>query len=282
MRPVKAKQYRTIGVVLIAAAIIGWIFSLSGIVIVWVERPRVTAIIEGQVLFFKGALEVTTRGLTITENSLGAIVSSLDVLENIVQSTADTVDLTGPILDSLVKIAEENLPNTVGSVQDSLSTAQQGAGVIDSALKTITSIPLLRNLIGGSSYNPPTPLGDALDAVSGKLDDLTASLNGMADGIQNTRANIQEIQTGIESMASNIGEINTSLQEAQSVINEYQQTIQGLLDFLQKWEGRIPLLLTIVAVILTIFFIWIGATQLGFFMQGLDYIQGTESSTRPD
>jgi hypothetical protein len=294
----RTKTYRMslrfIGIVLIAAAIFGWLISLSGVVGVWVLRPKVTAFLEGQVLLMKGTLEVTTRGLDITQKSLGAIVGSLDVLQSTVKSTADTVSLTGPILDTLVKVTEENLPNTVSSVQDSLVSAQQGAGVIDNALKAITSIPLLNSLLGGVSYNPPTPLGDALDSAAGRLDDLTSSLNDMADGIKDTQANIEDVQGGIQNMAVRIGEINTNLQEAQSVIAEYQTMMQGLLDLLKRWEGRIPQLITWLAMILTVLLLWIAVTQLGLFMQGLGYVslrftlrsqptlQGTESETRPD
>ena len=276
------KTYRIIGVTLIGAAILGWLFSLSGVVAIWVMRPKVTALLEGQVVFMKGALEVTSSGLDITQKSLVAIVGSLDVLQGTVKSTGEAVELTGPILDSLVKVTEENLPNTVGSVQDSLATARQGAQVIDNALKTITSIPLLSSFLGGSRYNPPTPLGDALDSVSGKLNDLTGSLNDMADGIKNTRMNVEEVQSGIQNMAERIGEINANLQESQAVLAEYQTAIQGLLDFLKKWEGRIPQLITLLAAILTVLLLWIAVTQLGFFMQGLGYVQGTVRLTPPD
>jgi methyl-accepting chemotaxis protein len=267
------KTRRILGIVLVSAAILGWLLSLSGLIAIWTVRPSLTNTLVSNVKAIKGTLELATTGLEVTQKSLGAIVSSLETLQATVEKTAAIVNSTTPFFDSLINITDQNLPNTVDGLKSSLATAQQGAQVIDEALRKVTTLPLIGNLLSDQGYNPTTPLDKGLSNVADGINKLDETFQGMTDSLNNTKENVQAVQDSISTMATNIKEINTNLKEADQVIQQYQDAAQSALAFLNKWEDRLPELITLLAVVFSLFFIWIAATQLGLFLQGLQYYQ---------
>jgi methyl-accepting chemotaxis protein len=267
----KPKTKRILGILLISTAILGWLISLSGLVGVWVARPKVTKAVVSQVEMLKLTLEVTTKGLAVSRDSLAAIISSLETLQGTVEKTAGIVNGTTPFIDSLAQISADNLPKTVEGLRSSLETAQQGAKVIDDALRKVTSIPLLGDWLSDKGYNPTTPLDQGLSQVSEGINTLGETFQGITDNLTNTRSSVEGVQQSIEQMAADIGQVKTNLQDAKQVLADYQDTTQSALDFLNTWGNRLPQLITLLAVVFSVLFIWIAATQLGLFLQGMEY-----------
>jgi methyl-accepting chemotaxis protein len=267
----KPNTKRIIGIFLISTAILGWLISLSGLVGVWVARPKVTKAVVSQVAMLKLTLEVTNKGLAVSQDSLTAIISSLETLQSTVQKTAGIVDGTTPFIDSLARLSADNLPKTVESLRRSLETAQQGARVIDDALRKVTNIPLLGDWLSDKGYNPTTPLDQGLGQVSEGINSLDETFQGITDNLTKTRASVEGVQQGIEQMGADIGQVKTNLQDANQVLADYQETTRSALDFLNTWGDRLPQLITLLAVLFSVLFIWIAATQFGLFLQGMDY-----------
>ncbi len=267
------KTRRIFGFILITAAILGWAFSLSGLVAVWVARPSVTNLAVNNVKVIKGALEVTTTGLEASQKSLDAIVSSMETLQGTVQKTANTVEGAAPLIGSLATLADQNLPKTVEGLKNSLATAQQGARVIDEALRKLTDLPIIGGLFNDKPYNPTTPLDKGLSEVADGINNLDETFQGMTDNLNRTRDNVQAVQEDITGIATNIGIVIANLKEAESVLSQYQSTAQAALDFLNKWEGRLPQLITLLSVVISFFLVWVALTQLGLFLQGREYLQ---------
>jgi methyl-accepting chemotaxis protein len=264
------KLSRAFGVTLVVAAVIGWLICLGALTFIWIYTPKISRVASQQVGVMKTTLGATVTGLSMTEKSLGAIVASMEGLQGTIQATANTVDATAPFLDGLIAIADKSLPDSMSGLQDSLSTAKEGAKVIDNVLGVINRVPLLSGLFG-TQYDPDTPLSEGLDKVSNGLDSLDQTFSTMSTSLKNTQSSIKDVQSGIHDMAENIGEITANLKDAQLVIGQYQKTAQSLLDFLNDWGDRLPEIITLAAVIISLFFLWIALTQLGLFLQGLEY-----------
>lgn len=264
------KTKRVIGVILIAAAIVGWLICLTSLITIWVVRPSLTETVTTQVSGIKATLEITAQGLEVTQKSIGAVITGLETLQNTVQTTADVINGTTPFLNSLIGITDQSLPDTVAGLKGGLEKAQAGAQVIDDALRKVTSLPLIGEYLSGKGYNPETPLDKGLSEAIDKVANLEDTFQGMTDSLSNTRDNVQAVQQGIDTMAANIGEIRTNLEETQQALKQYQQAALGIVAFLEKWGDRLPQIILLLAVLFSILFIWIAATQLGLFLQGLE------------
>ena len=270
------KTARTIGIILISAAIFGWMIALTGIITVWAVRPGLTETAVTQVDGLKATLKITSTGLEVTDKSLGAIITSLGALETTVETTAGTINATAPFMDSLIAVTDTNLPETVANLQTSLDTAQEGAQVIDNALGVVTRIPILSSFLGGDAYDPATPLSDGLAKVSGGLDNMANTFENMTNSLQNTRDSITAVQAGINEMAASIGEITANLEDAQQVMREYQKFAENMLGFLERWGDRLPEIIAGLAIGLTVLLLWVAATQLGLFLYGMELARRRE------
>lgn len=270
------KTRRLIAIILISAAVLGWLICLAGLVTIWAVRPGLTRTVVSQVDGTKAILEITTQGLEVTQNSLGAVVASLQVLQGTVQKTADTINSTTPFIDSLISVADENLPKTIEGLKSSLSTAEQGAKVIDDALRKVTNLPIIGNFLAEKGYDPSTPLDKGLADVSAGISRLDDTFTTMSQSLSDTKGNIQDVQAGIAEMAGNIGEIKTNLESARQVLKQYQSLAQSALDFLIEWGDRLPEIIAVLAVLFSVLLLWIAGAQLGLFLQGMGYWEGKE------
>lgn len=275
---ISPRATRVIGILLISAAIFGWLLSLISMVAIWTLRPRITQAVVQQVAGLEAGLELAIDGLRITYQSLGAMADTLQSLESGVDQAAQTLDGAAPFLQGLISVADQNLPGTLTGLRSSLEKAQAGAQRIDDALRKVTSLPLIGPLLTPDTYNPSTPLDQGLASLSQGLDRLDESFTSLGENLSATRDNLLSVQSEIEGIAMRIGEIRTNMQAAQGAIQQYESAAQSALDFLNRWGDRLPQLITTLAILLTILFLWIALTQLALFLQGMQYYRNIQPS----
>jgi methyl-accepting chemotaxis protein len=155
----------------------------------------------------------------------------------------------------------------VGAAQTSLASAQESAEIIDRILRVVARIPFV-NL----DYNPPVPLHTALAEVSSSMDDLPGSFATMENSLENASSNLEVIQADIALMSTNVREIKTSLESARDVVKEYQAVVTELQSRTQGLETRLPTLIDLSAIVLTLFLAWMSVTQIGLFYQGWELL----------
>jgi len=262
----KAIVYKIASISLISACVIGILFSLVGIGFTWYMKPRLTAQIQAGLFSLTSALEITNQGLNLAETALVKTTASLGALQSAIETTADTVDATSPAMDSLVRLTDVNLPGAVEAAQASLQTAQQGAEVIDGVLSALNMIP-------GVNYNPEVPLSSALENVAKSMDDLPNSFFNMKAGLIQTRDNLDDIQQGIRNMATNIADIKASLEGTQKVIDGYQAMADSMLQKADALSSDLSIWMALIAVLFTVFFLWLAFIQLGLLLLGWELFQ---------
>ena len=170
------------------------------------------------------------------------------------------------MLDVLTKITTISLPDTILSTQKALDSAQTSAGFIDRTLDFLSSIPFL-----GVKQSPTkAPLGDALGDVSASLDDVPTTLKSMDGSLTDARTNLGSIEGQFTAISDDIRKIGDSLATAKEVTTQYQDVVASLQEKVTQTRENLPVTLALVGIILTILFIWLGLTQIGLMMQGLE------------
>ena len=263
------------GLLLILAAIVGLFFSVFGIVSVNRYKPILTESLIENLDVINATLEATADGLTATQSSLEAAVIAMGSLQNTVSTTAATIQSSEPMLDTLVQLMDEELPNTIRATQSSLLTAQESAKVIDSVLNAVSLLP-------GISYNPQTPLHEALGEVSNSVDDLPDSFGNMKDSLEDARHDLQIIQVDLILMADTIRQIEVSLAESESILEQYQATVDSIQSQISKLQANLPNFLDNAAIAVYIFLGWMALAQIGLFTQGWELLMGERESQPKD
>jgi methyl-accepting chemotaxis protein len=268
---------KIIGYTFIVAAILGLIFSLAGIVLVWAVKTPLTTNLATSLELIDTTLEATSTGLTVAEDTITGAVTDLGSIENTVQTAGKGIDDSVPLVESLSTLLSENLPQAINATIVGLDTMQEAAGTLESSLQLITSIPFLPI----EPYDPEVSLTDSLADVSQTLEAIPESFSEMETTLNTTRGNLVMLTAQVNIIARNISELKNSLYEIQFVFDQYQEVISKLQEKLDSFQDNLQLGITITAWIFTIIFIWLGIAQVGLLTQGLERIdRGSSESSR--
>ncbi|MCJ7660336.1 MAG: hypothetical protein MUO67_14410 [Anaerolineales bacterium] len=260
---------RIIGFIFVITAIIGVSLFILAMVNIWQIKETVYESLTSSLNLADDTLSATADALTLIDEALINASINISTLENTILATSRAVGDTTPILDSVTSLADEDLPNTILTVQIALESAQSSAKLIESALSIITAIPF----VPGDPYDPPVPLHEALGQASESLEPLHESMSEINDSLRTSRGNLILIQAELNIMARHINELNKTLYSAQSVLAQYQDVVSNIQDRLVSFESKIPTWLNLTAWTITIFLVWLSIIQFGLFMQGLDLIK---------
>ncbi len=259
---------KVIGYIFIIAAILGLIFSLAGIGLVWVVKAPLTANLISTLDLIDTTLDATSSGLTVIDDTLSKTISDLSSIENTVQTAGKGIDDSVPLVESLSTLLSDNIPQAISATQTGLTTLQDAAGTFESTLQLVTSIPFLP--IEG--YDPDVSFSDALEDVSQSLDAIPQSLSEMEGTLSSTEGNLVMMGAQINIIARNISELKDSFYEIQLVFDQYQEVISEAQTKLGSFRDSLQTGIIVTAWIFTIIFVWLGIAQLGLLTQGLERV----------
>ena len=259
------KLNRLIGILFIAAAVAGTIFSLFGLFEVWYYRPVLTQNVIENLALLDQTLKATQDGLTIVNQAVQTTNEQVASLQIGTEALAKAIHDSSPVLDSLSNLAGKDLPAAVTTAQTALTSAQSSALLIDNILGTLTSIPFSPI----AKYNPEVPLHTALAKVSSSLDGLPTSLATISSSISASKANLDVVEQQISKMSETVKGASDSLTKAQDVIHQYQDVASQLEERSAAAQKAAPGWITGAAWLLTFLLIWFIIAQLGLTVQGL-------------
>jgi len=265
----KLKFSRFFGIILIITALVGVLLSMVGLFTIWTINQDFTKTISDSIDSIDSILLTTANGLIVTEDSLNNAITNLDSIIHTLLSTGEAINSTTPLISTFSTVLTEELPNTLYATQNSLSTAQTSARLIENVLTSITGIPFFP----GEPYRPETPLYVTLGEVSESLDPLVDSMLSMKSGLRNTETNLFIIDLELTVMSRQINQVNSSLGDAKEVIVEYQDGVNVLQEQLSLLKEKTTTWINIFSWIFTFGFVWLGFAQLGLLIQGYQLIK---------
>lgn len=259
---------KIIGITFITAAIIGLIFSVAGIVLVWAVREPLTTNLVNTIDLIGTTLEATSTGLSTVDETLSSTISNISTLESTIQTASNAVDDSVPMVESISGLLSGNLPDSIEATQTGLTTLQDAAGSIESTLQLLTNIPFLPI----ERYAPEISFTDSLEDVSTSLDPISQSLVDMESTLNTTQGNMIMITAQLRIISRNIGDLKSSLYDIQIVLEKYQEVITTAQERVDSISTNLNTIITVTAWIFTIIFIWLGIAQLGLLTQGLERV----------
>ena len=259
------KLNRIIGILLIAAAVAGTIFSLFGLFEVWYYRPVLTQNVVENLALLDQTLKSTQDGLAIVDQAVQTIGEQVASLQIGTEALAKAMHDSSPVLDSLSSLAAKDLSGAVTSAQTALTSAQSSALLIDNILGTLTSIPFSPV----AKYNPEVPLHIALAKVSSSLDGLPTSLAAISSSISASKANLDVVEQQVSKISETVKGASDNLSKAQDVIHQYQDVTSQLEKRSAAAQKAAPAWITGAAWLITFLLIWFIIAQLGLTVQGL-------------
>jgi hypothetical protein len=261
---VRKTLVRITGVLLVITGVAGLIISVGAAVWLWAGLPEFKNWMQGSLEDIYNTLETTSDGLVIVDQSIESSITSFANIEATIDATAKSINDTTPMVDTMIILTRDDLPQTIYTAQLSLDAAQDSAEIIDGLLSFLAGLPLVPDRL----YNPQVPLHIALGQVSESLDNIPAALLTIEESLTATTGNIDTIQTEIYLISDGISEIKFSLEEAQYVVDEYQILVSDLQTRTTRFENSVLTRVNTIAIFLTILLVWLAVAQIGMLVQG--------------
>lgn len=259
---------KIIGITFIVAAIIGLIFSIAGIALVWGVKAPLTASLVNTIDLIDTTLDATSSGLVVVDNTLTRTISQMNTLGNTVQTASKGVDDSMPMVESISGLLSGSIPEAIEATQTGLNTLQDAAGTFESTLQLLTSIPFLPI----ENYAPEVSFTTALEDVSQSLDAIPESLAEMEGTLNSTKGNLVMLSAQIRIISRGISDLSADLYEIQLVLGQYQNVISTVQEKVDAFRANMYTIITVTAWLFTIIFIWLGIAQIGLLTQGIERV----------
>jgi hypothetical protein len=275
---------RILGILVMCAGILGLLLSLTGLVGIWVLKPTIASGVDNTITMLNSAVSTSQQAMQIAGQALGGTVESVNALSTMLSATATSVQDTQPMLDQIKLFMGEKLPATMTSAASSLQAAQKSAQVLDSAIKSLDSfrfmlaaVPFVGSAIEQPTqpYNPKTSLADSLGELATNLEDLPDMFVEMSTNLDKADNNLATVQTSLTTMSTSINTISSSLSQYQAMVNQSQSSMGNLTAMLANIQTNLNTILNSVALVFSLFFVWLLAAQVVIFSQGWELYQGT-------
>ena len=259
---------RLLGFVLVGASIFGFILSVGGLFFVWSAKSTVTNRMVDNLELALSILETTDSGLVVIGDSLGNLAEIVDTLESTLITFGVSVHDARPLVNEIRSIIGNEIPDALGATKTSLESAQASAEIVDTILRTITSIPFFP----GEPYDPEVPLNIALGQVALTLGQLPDSLAETDSSLADLDENLEFTEESLSMLSTDIAQLREQLDEAELVIVSYQRILRDLTNRTENLIESVPVWINTGALILTLIFVWVFFTQIGLATQGLGYL----------
>jgi len=264
------------GVVLIVAGLAGLVFSIVGLVAVARVEPRVEARLTEQITRVDQALLATKDGLITADGLLSTATDLAGSLQETTSYAGKTLQDGVYALEMTSDLVGKQLPATIESVQESLTSISTSAQLIDDILGVLTAVPLL----GMDKYSPETPLSQGFSDVARSLDSMPGALGKINQDLSNTQGRLEHVGQTLTATTDQIGQISTGVKDAQSVLAKYQTIVTDLQGLSSSALQKLPGWLRTLRWGLSLVLIWFGIAQIALLAQGLELI-GRSRATVP-
>jgi hypothetical protein len=257
------------GGLLLAGALIGMLLSIAGLVLTWVEAPRLQAGIGGWIDRGSQTLTTTQTGLAVLSTSLDQTQQAIRSMETTAADAAAAIDQTVPMVQSTAGLVGTDMTGIIKQTQTSLDSAKTSARFVDDTLGFISSLPLI-----GKRYTPAQSLSDSIDQVSKSLSGLPGSLSSLQSNLNTSADNLTTVRNQVQALSGELSQMDVSAGEAKGVVEEYKAQASAMQDSLAQARKDLPAAITAIEIGASLFFLWLAVAQIGLYFQGVDLLMG--------
>ncbi|MBN1658222.1 MAG: hypothetical protein JXA93_07455 [Anaerolineae bacterium] len=275
---------RFLGILVMLAGVLGLLLSLAGLAAVWVVKPTVEVYAQTTLDTLNDSIVTSKSVVDTTSQALGATVDSVDALSAMLGTTADTLEDTQPVLEKFDTIMNTTLPATLKAATDSLYTAQEAAGILESTIVQLDAFrfllagtPMIGDLLPqtGEAYSPEVPLASSLGELATNIEGLPDTFVAISEDLSTTDEKLAAVQDNLITMSDSVAMISSSLSEYERMVVESKGSMDDLASILTNIKSNLPNILNVTAIVLTLLFSWLLAAQVVILSQGWELFQGT-------
>jgi methyl-accepting chemotaxis protein len=255
-----------LGRLFIIFSIIGILFSIAGIGLIWYLRPKVENTLSGVLVTLNETMVNTDASLLIMSNVIEITKTNVVTLEATIGDLDSTLASISDSLDTTATLIGDDVRLTIITTQTALSSAAESSKLIDNFLLILASIPFI-----GADYQPDVPLHISLEQVSSNLDDIPQSLEAMEQTLSDAASGLDILNENMTRVSEDIRALETDLTDANKSIKEYRQIIKQVKEKTISLQENLGRYLIIMSVIFSLLLLFLGIAQISLFLEGWRY-----------
>jgi prefoldin subunit 5 len=243
------------------AVIVGIVFNLVGIFLVWRWVPTVSIQLVDTATFIQKTLDSTEDLLEISDNAILNAEDNITLISEATLNMAESMNKTSAIATSISDTMGEEFNGIVESTQKALTSLESSSKLVDDTLSFVASIPVI-----GSNYSNKTPLHSSVVSINESLDELPDNILGLQNNLDDASTAFTTLNENLENLSASVEAIQANLEEAHSVIGSYQLLVDEGQQKTEKAIEKLPSWVRWIAAGFTLLFIWGILLQAGLIL----------------
>lgn len=231
------------------------LLSLAGTVGTWIGRSTLIDLNDNLMEGVDQLAGAGRQGATRLGEGVDNIRASVGDVESAVDEVAQDISDKGLVMTLLPPEKEEKIVNAADNLGEILNSITSVVETAFDLYKTVDNIPLV---------NLPKP-------DEAKVQALNDDVQGIQDGVDQLAANIQEFRDGAAGGVSNIsaaaGNVNGRLETTSQNLSDLDSNLADLQSRANDWQGRFRTIATVLALVLTLFLIWVIFAMVNMIMK---------------
>lgn len=237
------------------ASVAGWItafLSIAGMIVGLALVNSLSTDVRNSVSVSQTALGAIGRTIEAVDDVAGDTSASLASATASVESVSATVEGASSAIEGVASFLDEELPNTLESVQASLPAAIQTANAVDGTLRPLS--------LFGVDYNPDEPFGESLSRVNAALATLPDELRAQSEALRLLVPSAGQLAGQTDQLAGSMADLTTSLDGFASLTDDYRSTITQAESTIERTSASVDSSVILVRLLV------IGAASIGLIV----------------
>ncbi len=257
---------KVVGIVIFGVGVTGLLLSIAGIFIGFRVVESTQESLLATLDLIQESLATVEESLELTKITVAQMNEALGTVEETADNVSATLRQTRPLLDQIGSVASGSVPDSIEAFQGTIPNLVKVAGVIDTALSTLSSfripLPLGANIGLGIEYEPDEPFDESVAAIGESLDGVPEQLRTLDTYLAVSNDNLSTISRNINDLADNVNEINVSIAEILPLIDDYIAIVAEIGTAAAELEAKVETQSRNVKTAMVIVFVWLALYQI--------------------
>ncbi len=258
-KPPGSRRAGPIALVVIGA--VGLVLLLVGTIAVWAVNEPVTDLLTTTIATVVTPLERAEAGLQQVNTTLDSAQAAVQQLQDTVATIGVDMKADSVVLRALGSLVGEDLKASVDRALQALEQVRSTVATIDGILQGLDRLPMVT-------------LPDWVQDVSAAIDELER----VGQQIQETVTALDALRTGaidkaVTSVTEKAAALESRLANVQARTQAAQAAVSNLVTTLQGWQARLPGLIDLVSVLLTVFLLLMAVGQWALLSLGWSHLK---------
>lgn len=262
---------RFVALLAIIAAVLGIGLSIAGAIITLRLVDAAGDQIDNTLVLASDSLGSITQTLTVFEGTVGEMMTSLAVVEQTIGHTSAALNDVTPIVTAAAQLGE-NVADSIESFQQNLPTLAGLAGAIDLSLRAL-------GRFGLGNYAPEAPLDQAVNDIGASFDGVPLQLRQLADDTTPAGDNLSNISSDLSRIAASVETIGSTVGDIPQLLSDFNRNLQQMQQQVDALRVNLGRALLAIKILLVVFFVWLGLSQLLPLWWGVETLSGRRRQT---